>query len=30
MARVIEPTEYQVWVGGNSNASDGARFEVTP
>ena len=30
MARVIEPTEYQVWVGGNSNATDGARFEVNP
>jgi beta-glucosidase len=29
MARVIEPTEYQVWVGGNSNAADGAKFEVT-
>jgi beta-glucosidase len=30
MARVIEPTEYQVWVGGNSNATDGAKFEVMP
>jgi beta-glucosidase len=30
MVRVIEPTEYQVWVGGNSNATDGAKFEVTP
>ena len=30
MQQVIEPTEYQVWVGGNSSASQGARFEVTP
>ncbi len=30
MERVIEPTEYQVWVGGNSNATQGASFEVTP
>jgi beta-glucosidase len=30
MRRVIEPTEYQVWVGGNSNATQGASFEVTP
>jgi beta-glucosidase len=30
MERVIEPTQYQVWVGSNSSASDGARFEVTP
>jgi beta-glucosidase len=30
MARVVEPTEYQVWVGGNSNATNGARFEVNP
>jgi beta-glucosidase len=30
MARVIEPTEYQVWLGDNSNATNGARFEVTP
>jgi beta-glucosidase len=30
MERVIEPTEYQVWVGGSSNAQQGAKFEVTP
>jgi beta-glucosidase len=30
MERVIEPTEYQVWVGGSSGASQGAQFEVTP
>ncbi len=30
MKRVIEPTEYQVWVGGGSDASQGASFEVTP
>jgi beta-glucosidase len=30
MERVIEPTEYQVWVGGDSEASQDARFEVTP
>jgi beta-glucosidase len=30
MNRVLEPTEYQVWIGGNSNADHGARFEVTP
>jgi len=29
MARVIEPTKYQVWVGGSSEASNGAQFEVT-
>jgi len=29
MTRVIEPTEYQVWVGGNSDATQGAQFEVT-
>jgi len=29
MARVIEPTEYQVWVGGSSEATQGAQFEVT-
>ena len=29
MERVIEPTEYQVWVGGSSEASLGAQFEVT-
>ncbi len=29
MTRVIEPTEYQVWVGGSSEASQGAQFEVT-
>ena len=29
MNRVIEPTEYQVWVGGSSEASMGAQFEVT-
>ncbi len=30
MERVIEPTEYQVWIGGDSEASQGAQFEVTP
>jgi beta-glucosidase len=29
MVRVIEPTEYQVWVGGSSEATQGAQFEVT-
>jgi beta-glucosidase len=29
MTRVIEPTEYQVWVGGDSEAAQGAQFEVT-
>jgi beta-glucosidase len=29
MTRVIEPTEYQVWVGGSSGATQGAQFEVT-
>jgi len=29
MARVIEPTRYQVWVGGSSEATQGAEFEVT-
>jgi len=29
MERVIEPTEYQVWVGGSSQAGAGAQFEVT-
>jgi len=29
MNRVIEPTEYQVWVGGSSNATLGTQFEVT-
>jgi beta-glucosidase len=29
MTRVIEPTEYQVWVGGSSEATQGAQFEVT-
>jgi len=29
MIRVIEPTEYQVWVGGSSKAGEGAQFEVT-
>jgi beta-glucosidase len=30
MERVIEPTDYQVWVGGSSEATEGAQFEVTP
>jgi beta-glucosidase len=30
MQRVIEPTEYRVWVGGGSDAAQGAQFEVTP
>ena len=29
MTRVVEPTEYQVWIGGSSAASLGAKFEVT-
>jgi beta-glucosidase len=29
MERVIEPTEYQVWVGGSSDATLGTQFEVT-
>ncbi len=29
MERVIEPTRYQVWVGGSSGANQGAEFEVT-
>jgi beta-glucosidase len=29
MARVVEATEYQVWVGGSSEASLGTSFEVT-
>jgi beta-glucosidase len=29
MIRVIEPTEYQVWVGGSSEAAQGVQFEVT-
>ena len=29
MTRVVEPTRYQVWVGGNSDATQGAQFEVT-
>jgi beta-glucosidase len=29
MERVIEPTEYRVWVGGSSEASLAAQFEVT-
>jgi len=29
MTRIIEPTEYQVWVGGSSEATQGAQFEVT-
>jgi beta-glucosidase len=29
MERVIEPTEYQVWVGGSSEATLGTQFEVT-
>jgi len=30
MKRVIEPTEYHVWVGGSSGATLDAQFEVTP
>jgi beta-glucosidase len=30
MDRVIEPTEYQVWVGGSSGATLGLQFVVTP
>ena len=30
MERVIEPTEYQVWVGGSSGATLGQQFVVTP
>jgi beta-glucosidase len=29
MERVIEPTQYQVWVGGSSEATQGAQFDVT-
>ena len=29
MERVIEPTRYNVWVGGSSEATQGAEFEVT-
>jgi beta-glucosidase len=29
MTRVIEPTRYQVWVGGSSGATQGTEFEVT-
>jgi beta-glucosidase len=29
MTRVIEPTRYQVWVGGSSEATQGTEFEVT-
>jgi beta-glucosidase len=29
MQRIIEPTDYQVWVGGSSGATQSARFEVT-
>ena len=29
MERVVEPTEYDVWVGGSSEATLGAQFEVT-
>jgi beta-glucosidase len=30
LKRVIEPTEYHVWVGGSSGATLDAQFEVTP
>jgi len=30
MKRTVEPTEYQVWIGGSSGATLGAQFEVTP
>jgi beta-glucosidase len=29
MARVVEPTQYDVWVGGSSDATLGTQFEVT-
>jgi beta-glucosidase len=29
MQRVVEPTQYQVWIGGSSEASLGTQFEVT-
>ncbi len=29
MERVVEPSDYQVWVGGSSEASKSAQFEVT-
>ncbi len=29
MERVIEPTQYDVWVGGSSDATLGTQFEVT-
>ena len=30
MERVIEPTDYQVWVGGSSGTTLGSQFNVTP
>jgi len=30
MNRIIEPTDYEVWVGGSSGATLGMQFEVTP
>ncbi len=30
MKRIVEPTEYQVWIGGSSGATLGGQFEVTP
>ena len=30
MERVVEPTQYEAWIGGSSEASLGAQFEVTP
>jgi beta-glucosidase len=29
MERVIEPSEYDIWVGGSSDATLGTQFEVT-
>jgi beta-glucosidase len=30
MHRVVEPTDYEIWVGGSSGATLGMQFEVTP
>jgi beta-glucosidase len=30
MKRVVEPTDYQVWIGGSSGTNLGTQFEVTP
>lgn len=30
MKRVVEPTDYQIWIGGSSGTTLGTQFEVTP